>query len=238
MERNITSLKPATSVRIFFKLNNKIYTFPTKVVGTKGRRLFLDVVRVKGYVLPLTSADLVIGIIAEEKNQQPVVWNGCALTTIKFKGKSYYCVLENEKAAPFNRRNYFRYAMVIDGGVMLGDHGLVKNCIVRDVSQMGMCLVIEKGDTNHSFEELKGMAASVYFSDLELGYDFKIHGEIVRVKETEKRYILGCSFAKESGQIGKYIALKQRHQQVLTSGTLAQKKTFKSMQKLRKMIVN
>lgn len=211
-EENILSLSNldiCTPLTIIFKLNEKVFRFPTTILKIVKDVVFIEVITIQEKILNFSTSNLLVELLFDENEGKPISWKRCSLSIVRDKeGKAFYAVTTKRNGEYVNRRGSYRVSLGFNADVQIGMHSPIQSVIVRDMSITGISFVF-----NEEIAKPLGKDIHIVFSDINFNYHFILTGEIVRWEQlSENRFLYGCTLSKNYRNMDKYIGLKQREE--------------------------
>ncbi len=141
-------------------------------------------------------------------------WEDVGISPVIIGGNEVISVTSTKSVMPYDRRNYPRFPVECDGEVKWSDSKSEK-CVVKDISQEGIGILIETTDAPHH----KGQPATVTWTET-ADFDnsgkasvrtISVNAKVVRRQTMpDGKIIIGMELEKKSLATGEYINMIQR----------------------------
>jgi len=127
------------------------------------------------------------------------------VSTVKVKGEPYYRISTQSEAVKDNRRGAYREFIGQDMRINRLDHDFEALSVeLKDISATGFGFL-----TNKEIEIGENIALKFQYYEL----NELLHGKVVRVQESGRDIIYGCSITDEGKDLGRIMAQIQRNKQ-------------------------
>ena len=143
------------------------------------------------------------------QDQTVYAWHGIELPLVKTKTGTYYKVVLEGEAKPYNRRNSFRVYIgeTMDITVFQSSGPQAYSVLVRDISETGFGFV-----SKEEYEVARTIRLSIPLTDRKT---LVLSATIVRREYNEEKnnYSYGCKFIEPNAYLSNYLMVKQRERQ-------------------------
>lgn len=143
------------------------------------------------------------------QEQTVYAWHGLDLPLVKTKTGTYYKVVLEGEARPYNRRNSFRVYIgeTMDITVFQSSGPQAYSVLVRDISETGFGFV-----SKEEYETARTIRLAIPLTDRKT---LVLSATIVRkdYNEEKNNYSYGCKFIEPNSYLSNYLMVKQREKQ-------------------------
>lgn len=201
----LIDLPENTKIQIDVSYKENRLQYETIVQFSAFDGVFIEPIRQDDKMIDFNTTKLMINIIAEIQDAQPIIWRECSIKGVKYKKKIYHMITSPKGGLSINRRGRFRLTMGYTGTIRVGAHKGTRNVVVHDLSSSGFSFTVEKEIENINEE------VHLVFVDSDNDTFFDLVGNIVRQQEwNNDRFLYGCKFKSVNHLVEYYIAKKQR----------------------------
>ena len=203
----ISDLAPQHTVTLVVTVGIKSKDLTTTISEVHSDYVLLEPILVDGRTVGFGDTCTIDFLYLQD--QTVFAWHSVTLPLVKIKGQTYYRLILNGEARPYNRRGSFRVYVgeTMSITVFQSNGPQPFNVLVRDISEGGFGFV-----SKEDYEVSRTIRLNIPLTDRNV---LSLSATIVRKDFNEEKgtYSYGCKFVEPNSHLSSYLMSKQRERQ-------------------------